>query len=73
MDILWEKAVEYLVTTFGQSAVDAWQQNSAVESNMKHLRDALLKAHLLIERSECWRSLPYTSIDMLLPQLKDAV
>ncbi|KAJ4760680.1 Disease resistance protein (CC-NBS-LRR class) family [Rhynchospora pubera] len=68
----WNKAIEFLATTIGQSAVDALWQNSAVSANISKLRATLPRARLLIERSECWR-FRYKPIDELLPQVKEAV
>jgi Leucine-rich repeat (LRR) protein len=69
----WDKCTEFLVSTVGQSAVDAWKQNSAIYADILNLRAALLKSRLLIERCECWRLPNYNPIDELLPQIKDAV
>ncbi|XP_078154342.1 putative disease resistance protein RGA3 isoform X2 [Carex rostrata] len=73
MNLLWDKAVEFLVSTIGKSAVDSWLEASAVDSYLLKLRVALPKARLLIERSECWRLPKYNPIDELLSQLKDSV
>ncbi|XP_078149450.1 putative disease resistance protein RGA3 [Carex rostrata] len=71
--ILWEKAIEFLVSTIGQSVVDTWRSSKDVDSHISKLHDALLEAQSLIERSECWRLPKYGRIDKLLYQLKDSV
>ncbi|XP_078149586.1 putative disease resistance protein RGA3 isoform X2 [Carex rostrata] len=71
--ILWEKALEFLVSTIGQSVVDTWRSSNDVDSYFSELRDALPKAQRLIERSECWRLPMYDPIDKLLKQLKDSM
>ena len=71
--ILWEKALEFLVSTIGQSVVDTWRRSNDVDSHISELRSALPKAWRLIERSECWRLPIYDPIDKLLYQLKDSV
>ncbi|XP_078175127.1 putative disease resistance protein RGA3 [Carex rostrata] len=73
MNLLWDKTLEFLVSTIGQSAVDSWRNGSPVDSYLSNLRAALPKARLLIERSECWRLPKYNPIDELLSQLKDSV
>ena len=70
---LWDKALDFLVSTIGQSAVNSWRKSSDVDSDLLNLRAALPKARLLIERSECWRLPKYNPIDEILSQLKDSV
>ncbi|XP_078150983.1 uncharacterized protein LOC144546291 isoform X2 [Carex rostrata] len=71
--ILWEKLVEFLVSTIGQPIVDSWRSSNNVDSYFSDLREALPEARRLIERSECWRLPIYDPIDRLLYQLKDSV
>ncbi|KAJ3705352.1 hypothetical protein LUZ61_009057 [Rhynchospora tenuis] len=71
MEGFWNRVIEFLEPTIGQSAVDALK-NSAISEKISLLQIKLPRARLLIERSEC-RGFIYKPIDELLPQLKEAV
>ncbi|KAJ3705361.1 hypothetical protein LUZ61_009066 [Rhynchospora tenuis] len=71
MEGFWNRVIEFLEPTIGQSAVDALK-NSAVSEKISWLQVKLPRARLLIERSES-RGFIYKPIDELLPHLKEAV
>ncbi|XP_078168653.1 putative disease resistance protein RGA3 isoform X2 [Carex rostrata] len=70
---LWDKALDFLVSTIGQSTFDSWRNRNNVDNYLFELRVALPKAELLIERAECWRLPKYNPIDKHLSLLKDSV
>ncbi|XP_078169267.1 putative disease resistance protein RGA3 [Carex rostrata] len=70
---LWDKALDFLVSTIGQSTFDSWRNRNNVDNYLFELRAALPKAELLIERAECWRLPKYNPIDKHLCLLKDSV
>ncbi|KAJ3705354.1 hypothetical protein LUZ61_009059 [Rhynchospora tenuis] len=71
MEGFWNRVIEFLEPTIGQSAVDALK-SSAVSEKISWLQVKLPRARLLIERSES-RGFIFKPIDELLPQLKEAI
>ncbi|XP_078154348.1 putative disease resistance protein RGA3 [Carex rostrata] len=71
--ILWDKVLDFLVSTIGQSTVESWSNSNNVNNDVLKLREALPLAQHLIERAECWRLPKYNPIDRHLSVLKDSV
>ncbi|KAJ3705353.1 hypothetical protein LUZ61_009058 [Rhynchospora tenuis] len=72
MEGFWNRVIEFLEPTIGQSPVNALKNLLAVSEKISWLQVKLPRARLLIERSES-QGFIYKPIDELLPQLKEAV
>ncbi|XP_078169214.1 putative disease resistance protein RGA3 [Carex rostrata] len=70
---LWDKGLDFLVSTIGQSIFDSWRNGNNVDNYLFELCVALPKAELLIERTECWQLPKYNTIDKHVSLLKDSV